>query len=42
MLKFLLGAASLLLAAGIFVGLGFAAHDGGEIPYQSATYVNGA
>jgi hypothetical protein len=34
MLKLLLAGASFLLALGIFVGLGFVAHDGGKIPYQ--------
>jgi hypothetical protein len=44
MLKILLAGASFLLALGVFVGLGFLAHDGGSIPYQGtgAEYVAGA
>ena len=41
MLKLLLGAAACLLAIGVFVGLGFAAHDGGRIPYQDGAYESG-
>jgi hypothetical protein len=38
MLKFLLGSASVVLAAAIFVGLGYIAHDGGATPYQGLEF----
>ena len=41
MLKYFIAAASFLLAIGVFVGLGFAAHDGGRIHYQSLSYEAG-